>query len=153
MSSLTLYTTLPQAEHKAVNECRRHGIKAYPLPIGTRMVKPSRHAKRATLPVQIIASGYVLAHGKPADALHTGHRIGTVASSAIAAMCKSVRAERKRFVEFAGGSKVKINRGPYADIVASVVEEKGSILRVDLTMFGRPIQTTVHKAHAEILLG
>ena len=146
--SLTLYRTLPQAEQRAVNECRRDGIKAYPIVIGTRIAKPSRHAKRGA-PKPIIAAGYVVAHGKPVEARHVGSAIGQVAMSEIVGLCKSVRAERYRITDYPSGTRVRISCGPYADIVATVTAERGSVLQVEVTMLGRRVQTTVHVAHAE----
>ncbi len=148
--SLTLYRTLPQAETKAVAECRRAGHKAYPVAIGTRMVKPHPHAK-IRVPKQVIAAGYVVSHGKAADANHVRSAVGPIAMSEIVGLCKSVRAERHRTANFPNGTRIKIGCGPYADIVATVTAERGSVLQVEVTMLGRLVQTTVHVAHAERL--
>lgn len=146
--SLTLYRTLPQAEQRAVDECRRSGIKSYPLVIGMRTMRPARHVKRrAAKP--IIAAGYVVAHGKPVEAHHVRSAVGAIAMSEIVGLCKKVRAERRRTTEFPSGTRVKIGCGPYADIVATVIAESGSILHVELRMLARMIKTTVHSATIE----
>jgi transcription antitermination factor NusG len=147
--TLTLYRTLPQAEQRAIDECRRAGLKAYAVPVGTRWIKRTRYANQRT-PKTVIAAGYVVAHGKPPEAHHVRLPIGPVAMTEILGLCRSVKAERRRVSEFVG-ARVKIRRGSYADVEATVTDEKGSILHVELALFGRKMKTTVHKTHVERL--
>lgn len=145
MSTINIYTTPPQREHKAAEECRQARIRAY-LP-GAKLAKRSFGRARAPL-----TPGYVYAEAKPLEAKHLRSRLGTVPRSEVAklyAHCRVRQIVRHENPFSAGDTAIRSMHG--ADITVRVVETRGRTCIIAYEMLGKTHQQAI--AYAQLRPG
>lgn len=132
MSTITIYTTPPQTEHKALEDCRRARIKAA-LP-RSRLRKPAFGRKSSPL-----ASGYVYAEARPADSPHMRKPIGSVPRAEIAKLWAHARVRYVPRPEnpYKPGDRVVLARGRHTDMAGTVTEVRSRTCIVTFSMFGK----------------
>ena len=132
MSTIAIYRTKPQEEHKALEDCRRARIKAA-LP-RSKLRKPAFGRKSSPL-----AAGYVYAEGKPADTPHMRSMLGTVSRSEVAKLWKHCRIRTIPRAEnpYKPGDAVIMPKGKLADVRATVTETRGRTCIVAFQMLGK----------------
>lgn len=128
-ATLIAYRTPPQMEHKAAQEARDAGHRAY-LP---------REPKTTAKGVRRVptARGYVFAEGKPADAEHIKGAIGPVSRTELRRLYIRTSKTQRRHT-YAVGQPVMVKRGRDVDLAATVVEIiRVGWYRVRVSMFGK----------------
>lgn len=136
-TTLTVYTTPPQKEHKALDECRRARIKAA-LP---RCKLRKASFGRVSAP---LAPGYVYAEGKPADAKHLRQSIGTVPRAAISKLWQHARvrqAPRPENPFKPGDTAIRSMLG--ADITVTIKDVRGRTCIIAYDMLGKTHQQAI----------
>ena len=133
---LNVYQTPPQAEHRALDDCRRASIKAA-LP-RSRLRKPSFGRVSAPL-----AHGYVYAEGKPTDTPYMrGKPIGSVARAEIAKLwthCR-IRTTARPENPYKAGDHVIIAKGAFAEVRAKVIETRARSCIIAFDLLGKEHQ-------------
>lgn len=142
MSTINIYVTPPQREHKAVEECRRGKIRAY-LPM-VRFRTP--HFGRPGAP---IAHGYVFAQAKPSEAQHMRNRLGDVQRSEISRLYQHARVRPVKIAgsRFAIGDRVSIKVGPFASFHATITGTKGNKHTIAVSLFGKIHSVEMQEKH------
>lgn len=133
---LNVYQTPPQAEHRALDDCRRASIKAA-LP-RSRLRKPSFGRVSAPL-----AHGYVYAEAKPTDTPYMrGKPIGSVARAEIARLwthCR-IRTPARPENPYKAGDHVIIAKGAFAEVRAKVIEIRARSCIIAFDLLGKTHQ-------------
>lgn len=123
--TLNIYPISHQSWRKALQENRRHGFKSY-------FARDCRTLERRSGTY----GAYMLARGKPADAVYIRRSIGTVEDGVARTMLLTGRVRRLRVENpYKAGDKVTITRGALADIKAIVLETRGRTCLVAHEMF------------------
>jgi len=138
---LIAYTTPPQMEHKAQQEARQAGHRAY---VPTEPKQYQRGSKSHTRRVPSVR-GYVFSEGKPYDAKHLRTAIGTVTRQEITRLY--VRSSKtQRAYPFKRGDQVSIRKGLNADVPAIVTQVlRGGRYEVAVTMLGKACRVSVRE--------
>lgn len=144
MTTAVVYRTAPNMEHKAADELRRAGIRAY--------VPRDRASRRSpfTGKHQPPAPGYVFAKEAAANAFakHAkGKPLGTVSKAELGRLYLERPKATPTARPFAPGDKVTITAGPFANLTGTVTEDRGRIYRVDVALFGTMTPASVHTQH------
>lgn len=118
---LIAYTTPPQMEHKAQQEARQAGHRAY---VPTEPKQYQRGSKSHTRRVPSVR-GYLFSEGKPHEAKYIKASIGTVTRQEITRLyIRSSKTQRAH--AYKAGDRVMVKRGHLAEIPATVVRTHGS---------------------------
>ena len=137
-STINIYTTAPQREHKATEECRRARIKAA-LP-RSKLRKAS--FGRISSP---LAAGYVYAESKPVNSEFMRSKLGTVPRAVVTALWAHARVRDAplRANPFSAGDKVVIVRGHMAEIAATVIETRKQTCIITYSLLGKQHQQAI----------
>lgn len=149
MSTINIYATTPNREHKAAEECRQARIRAY-LP-GSKLAKRSFGRARAPL-----TPGYVYAEGKPLEAKHM-RSLKTKGNTSVSrsevaklyAHCRVRQIVRHENPFSAGDTAIRSMHG--ADITVRVVETRGRTCIIAYEMLGKTHQQAI--AYAQLRPG
>jgi len=128
---LNIYQTPPQAEHRALDDCRRARIKAA-LPRSTIRSR-----------ARPLINGYVYADGKPLDTPYMhGKPLGSVARTEIARLWTHCRVRHPSRPEnpYKAGDHVVIAKGAFAEVRATVAEVRARCCIVAFDLLGKTHQ-------------
>jgi hypothetical protein len=139
-NTLTIFTTPPQRERKAVEEIRRAGGRAY-LPTEERSHKVSSRDVRRRYP---IVPGYVFATDKPYDAVYVRAIIGHVDRTRVARLMLTGRVRKTQRSEnpFKPGDTAIMTKGQ-SDIAVAVISTSGRVCVIAFDMFGKTHQQAI----------
>ena len=130
---LNVFTTPPQCEHKALEECREARIKAA-LP-RSKLRRPA--FGRVSKP---LFPGYVYAEAKPAGAEHMRKSLGSVSKAEISKLWAHARVRTiiaRLENPYKPGDCVVICKGRFAELRATVTETRGRTCIVAYDMLGK----------------
>ena len=136
MSLISIYTTPPQRERKALEEIRRNGDRAY-LP---------RVPKQQGARPSPIAPGYVFATGKPSEAVYVKRKVGMVTKDGVRELMLTGRVRKRaplRVNPFNAGDQVTIAKGHLAEVRAKVIETRKQTCIVAYEMCGKTHQQAI----------
>lgn len=133
---LNVYQTPPQAEHRALDDCRRASIKAA-LP-RSKIRKPS--FGRSSEP---LVRGYIYAEAKPTDTPYMRAKaIGSVKRADLSKLWAHCRVRQPARPEnpYKAGDHVIIAKGGFAEVRAKVVETRARACIVAFDLLGKTHQ-------------
>lgn len=130
---LIAYTTPPQMEHKAQQEARQAGHRAY---VPTEPKQYQRGSKSHTRRVPSVR-GYLFSEGKPHEAKYIKGSIGTVTRQEITRLYVRTSKTQRRH-KFSIGDQITIKRGHHATLAGTVMEIcGGGWYEIAASLFGR----------------
>lgn len=140
MSTAIVYRTAPMAEHKAADELRRAGIRAYvPRDRGSRR---NPFTGKHTAP----APGYVFAGAalSSAYAKHCKAPIGNVPKIELHRLYLRRPRQQATACPYRPGDTVSVIKGRMAEITSTVIEVRGRLCIIATKMLGKEHRQSIH---------
>jgi|CXWL01.1.fsa_nt_gi hypothetical protein len=144
-----VYRCPPNTEHKAAQELREAGIRAYVPRDRASKRNPFTGKRQAPAPGYVFADRALMA----AYAKHVRAPLGIVNRSEMARLYLGrQRSPAPRYAHQIG-TRVTIQRGPNAELHAIIAGHRERFYYVDVELFGRTHRQTVHEQHIKRYTG